>query len=139
MAFYKRNEKKVSKEGDGIVYLLYMKVDGKDVVKIGVTSRLKIEERVVEILTSHFKKYRNFPYCRPKRFGRTSSIYDKEAQLHYHFKSCKYSPETKFDGSTEFFIVEDEKYLLDVYKRCLEGENLKDLEPYEVEDVLEEE
>ena len=61
---------KISKEGlsleedVGILYLVYFELDGKQLVKIGVTART-IEERVSEILISIFKKYREFPYCKP--------------------------------------------------------------------------
>ena len=87
-----------------ILYVVLFELEGKSLVKIGVTSR-NIEDRVSEILTSIFKKYRVFPYCRPKRFRKTDMAYEKEAQLHEHFKEFSYSPEKKFSGSTEFFDV----------------------------------
>lgn len=87
-----------------ILYVVLFELEGKSLVKIGVTSR-SIEERVSEILVSIFKGYREFPYCRPKRFRRTDKAYEKEAKLHKHFKEFSYSPEKKFSGSTEFFDV----------------------------------
>jgi hypothetical protein len=86
----------------GILYILLIELEGKSLVKIGVTHRA-IEERVVEILTSIFKKYREFPYCRPKRFRTTTDIYSKEKLLHTMFESKKYKTAKKFSGHTEFF------------------------------------
>ena len=91
-------------EDHGILYVVLFLLEGKELIKIGVTKR-NIEDRVSEILTSIFKSYREFPYCRPKRFRKTDNIYEKEAQLHKLFESRKYEPKNKFSGSTEFFDV----------------------------------
>lgn len=87
-----------------ILYVVVFELEGKSLVKIGVTSR-NIEDRVTEILTGIFKKYREFPYCRPKRFRKTDKAYEKEAILHKQFAEYSYTPEHKFGGSTEFFDV----------------------------------
>lgn len=86
------------------LYVVLFELEGKSLVKIGVTSR-NIEDRVAEILVSIFKKYRFFPHCKPKRFRKTENAYEKEAQLHEKFKEFSYSPEKKFSGSTEFFDI----------------------------------
>jgi hypothetical protein len=96
--------KEVLEEDIGILYLVVFELEGKSLVKIGVTSRT-IEERVSEILVSIFKKYREFPYCKPKRFRKTSNVYEKESKLHSYFKTLQYTPLKKFNGSTEFFDV----------------------------------
>lgn len=88
----------------GILYVILFTLDNKQLVKIGVTSR-SIEARVTEILLSIFKTYREFPYCRPKRFSATSDAYSKEAKLHKHFADRRYSTSKKFNGHTEFFDV----------------------------------
>lgn len=106
-------------EDSGILYLVHFKLDDKDLVKIGVTSR-NIEDRVSEILVSIFKKYREFPYCRPKRFRKTGNVYEKEALLHEHFKEYNYKPNKKFSGSTEFFDIPLEE-VVEVYEKLLEG------------------
>ena len=119
---------KISKEGlsleedVGILYLVYFELDGKQLVKIGVTART-IEERVSEILISIFKKYREFPYCRPKRFRKTGNVYEKEAQLHAYFKEYSYEPANKFSGSTEFFDIDLDK-VVEVYENLLAGKEL---------------
>lgn len=121
MILTKVSSKKVTKQ-DGILYVVHFKLDGKELVKIGVTSR-SIEDRVSEILVSIFKAYREFPYCRPKRFRKTENMYDKESQLHEYFKDCKYVPQYKFGGCTEFFDVSLEE-VVEVYERLLDGEDI---------------
>jgi hypothetical protein len=114
---------KISKQGlsleedVGILYVVHFKLEDKDLVKIGVTSR-NIEDRVSEILIGIFKKYREFPYCRPKRFRKTGNVYEKEAQLHQYFKERSYEPKNKFSGSTEFFDVPLEE-VVEVYEQLL--------------------
>lgn len=106
----------------GILYVVYFELEGKPLVKIGVTTR-PIEDRVAEILISIFKKYREFPYCRPKRFRKTGNVYEKEALLHKYFKSYSYSPDKKFSGSTEFFDVPLEE-VVPVYENLLKGKDI---------------
>ncbi len=109
-------------DDSGIVYLLEIHLEDKVLVKIGVTTR-KIEERVVEILTSIFKHYRVFPYCYPKRFKTTTSIFAKEAALHRYFKGQRYVTQHRFDGNCEFFDVPLEEAVA-AYERVLAGEVL---------------
>lgn len=113
-------------EDAGILYLVHFKLDDKDLVKIGVTSR-NIEDRVSEILVSIFKSYREFPYCRPKRFRKTGQVYEKEAILHKHFKEYNYTPQNKFGGSTEFFDVPLDVVVL-AYENLLNGKPLDESE-----------
>lgn len=121
----------VSKRGltsdDGIVYILYMWIEDVKVVKIGVTTRA-VEERVVEILTSYWQKHRIFPKLYPKRFKKTTKILDKEAMLHKYFEDRRYVFEEKFDGSTEYFTLDNEAELLEVYNDCLEGIDVNSVE-----------
>jgi hypothetical protein len=89
----------------GILYVLLFELEGKTLVKIGVTTR-SIEERVAEILVSMFTKYRMFPYCYPKRFRTTEDIFGKEKKLHKMFEEHKHVTSKKFSGYTEFFDVD---------------------------------
>ena len=109
-------------EDVGILYLVFFRLDDKDLVKIGVTTRT-IEDRVSEILVSIFKTYREFPYCRPKRFRRTTNIFEKEASLHAHFKEQQYTPIKSFSGSSEFFDITLDNAVA-AYERLLAGEPL---------------
>jgi hypothetical protein len=138
MAFIKSVGGKVKKDSGGIVYILIMEIEGDTVYKIGITTR-KVEERVCEIITSFWKKYRYFPRTETKRFKTTTGIFDKEAALHSHFSNCRYKPKYKTDGSEELFVIDDLDYLLDVYSRCLDGEDIRKLIPYEVKNVPDEE
>ena len=108
---------------EGILYILLIKLEDKDLVKIGITTRPKIEDRVVEILTSIFQKYRRFPYCYPKRFKKTSDPLDKETRLHKYFEDYKYTTEYPFSGHTEFFDIELD-IVVDAYDKLLRGEEL---------------
>lgn len=111
-----------AEEDPGILYLLYFELDGKELVKIGVTTRA-IEDRVSEILVSIFKTYREFPYCRPKRFRKTDNVYEKEALMHKYFEKHNFTPAKKFSGSTEFFDVPLD-LVVEVYERLLAGEDI---------------
>lgn len=104
---------KVSK--NGILYVLLIELEDKQLVKIGITTR-SIEERVSEILLEVFKKYRYFPYCRPKRFRNTSDIAHKEKTLHKIFKDKQYKTSKKFGGHTELFDVPLEDVVLEYEK-----------------------
>ena len=42
-------------EDEGIVYILLIKLEDKDLVKIGVTGRAKVEDRVIEILLGIYR------------------------------------------------------------------------------------
>lgn len=116
-----KNDKSIE-EDLGILYLVYFELEDKQLVKIGVTSRT-IEERVSEILISIFRKYREFPYCRPKRFRKTGDVYEKEALLHKYFSDYQYEPKNKFSGSTEFFDIPLDD-VVKVYEALLNGDDI---------------
>lgn len=105
-----------------IVYLLELDIDGKTVVKIGMTTR-KIEDRVLEILLSCFKQYREFPRCRPKRFKKTIDAYGKEQLLLRYFSDYKYTSGKVFGGCQELVDVPLD-VVVDAYERVLNGEEL---------------
>lgn len=124
MKFKVSTKDKLIQSDIGILYVVCFTLEGKDLVKIGITTR-KIEDRVSEILVSIFKKYREFPYCRPKRFKTTTEIFEKEALLHEHFKDYKYIPSKKFSGSTEFFDIPLD-LVVEAYENLLEGKELNE-------------
>lgn len=108
---------------NAILYVLYIDLEDKRLVKIGVTRRA-IEDRVVEILGSIFVSYRVFPFCKPKRFQRTPDAFEKEKMLHDYFSSCRYECGSSFSGSTEMFYDVDTEHLLDIYARVVAGEDV---------------
>lgn len=133
MAFLKNINKKVQKDSAGILYILIMQIGEDTVYKIGMTTRA-IEDRVVEILTSFWKKYRYFPRTETKRFKTTDNVFAKESAMHFHFDNVKYIPQYKTDGSNELFLIDDLDHLLDIYSRCIDGEDIRKLDQYEAKD-----
>jgi hypothetical protein len=98
----------ISKKGledVGIVYVLEITLDTMTVVKIGMTNRDKVDDRVLEILLAMSKKYRYFPRCYVARFTKVDKPLDMEQKLHEHFKEYSVELEHSFGGSTEFFNV----------------------------------
>ena len=109
-------------EDEGILYLIEMDVDGKRVVKIGLTRRATIDERLAEIALAHFKAYRQINYMRPKRFRKTSNVLQKERLLLGYFSSRKYTSEKSFTGHTELVAVD----IMEVVEKYEEIINDKD-------------
>lgn len=99
------NKRPAKKKDNGIVYLLEFDLEDKKLIKIGITSR-KIEERVCEILTSIWKRYRIFPKCYVKRYRKYDKPADVERQLHRQLEEFRYKTKYSFSGSTEFFEVD---------------------------------
>ena len=109
-------------EDEGILYLIEMDVDGKRVVKIGLTRRSTIDERLAEIALAHFKAYRQINYMRPKRFRKTSSVLQKEQLLLGYFSSRRYVSEKPFTGHTELVAVD----IMEVVQKYEEIIDVKD-------------
>lgn len=90
---------------DGLLYLLEIELEDKCLVKIGVTQRIRIEDRVCEILISVWKRYRVFPKCVTKRYRSVKDVYEKEKYLHKIFSSDRYTTKFTFSGCTEMFTT----------------------------------
>lgn len=101
------------------MYLLEIHMEDKVLVKIGVSSRT-VGERTSEILLSAFGCYREFFYCRPKKFTRTNDILGKEATLHKYFATRRYETKFPFSGHTEIFDVPLDE-AVSVYEQVLAG------------------
>ena len=95
-------------DNKGIVYVLQLDLEDKQLVKIGITTR-KIEERVVEILTEIWKKYGIFPRCYVARYSSVDDYLDMESYLHKYYREFQYTCEHKFVGSTEVFLLDTEQ------------------------------
>ncbi len=123
---------KQDRTDEGKLYIIKTKFREEDdwVYKIGVTTKEQPIDRLLEILRSHFVINRYIPECTIKRFKTVTRVYNKETKMHRYFKEDQYIPEKKFQGSTEFFKVEEE-LLLQVYKDCTEGVDINS-EEYEV-------
>ena len=109
-------------EDEGILYLIEMDVDGKRVVKIGLTRRPTIDERLAEIALAHFKAYRQINYMRPKRFRKTSNVLQKEQLLLAYFANRRYESALPFTGHTELVDVD----IMEVVKKYEEIIDVKD-------------
>lgn len=90
-------------KGEGILYVLVIKLEDTTLVKVGVTCRKRVEDRTCEVLTSIWKKYRVFPECVVKRFARVPAVYEKEKIMHDRLSADRYKTKYLFSGSTEFF------------------------------------
>lgn len=122
MALRKVSTKEVG-EDLGMVYLLEVHIEEQILVKIGITQRAKITDRVTEILVGIFNKYRYFPYVYPKRFKTTDKVFEKEAILHNYFDNRRYKTEHVFGGSTEIFAIPLDE-AVEAYEKVLKGEEL---------------
>ena len=114
---------KVAKD-KGILYILSICLEDEDIVKVGVTCRNRVEDRIEEILRSIFKVYRYYPYCYPKRFRTVDNVYEKEARLHKQLEDYKYSVNKAINGYTEFFKV-DLNVVVKMYEDLLNEDNNK--------------
>ena len=107
----------ISKDGlkdVGIVYVLEITLDTGPVVKIGMTNRKVVDDRVMEILSAMNKKYRYYPRCYVARFTTVNNPLAMEQELHKHFKEYSIELEHSFGGSSEFFQV-DVKLVKEIY------------------------
>jgi hypothetical protein len=107
----------------GKLYILYMWVGEEEelMVKIGVTTKPEVVDRVLEIIRSYYFAYRVCPKVYPKRFKTVDNVYVKERQLHKYFEEYNYKFDKPYSGCTEVFKGIDEEELLDVYDRCIKG------------------
>lgn len=123
---------KQDRTDEGKLYIIKTKFREEEdwVYKIGVTTKEQPIDRLLEILRSHFMINRYIPECTIKRFKTVTTVYSKETKMHKYFKEQQYIPEKKFQGSTEYFKV-NEELLLQVYKDCIEGTDINS-EEYEV-------
>ena len=110
----------------GIVYILQIDIEDKQLIKIGVTLDDKVENRITNILVSIWKRYRIFPKTYVKRYKKFDKPYEIEAILHKYFKNYKYETIHKFSGSTEIFEVGLD-IVVEAYETLLKGESLDEV------------
>lgn len=106
----------------GIVYILEVQLEDKLLVKVGYTSRDKVEDRICEILVGIWKRYRVFPQCYVKRYKEVPNPTQIEAQLHRDLNEFRYKTKYKFSGSTEFFSVPLDT-VVDLYDKLLQKDD----------------
>ena len=102
----------------GILYIIEMGLEEKKLVKVGVTCRTKVEDRITEILVSIWKRYRYFPHCYVKKFTKIKDVYEKEAEMHQRLVEYRYETEYQFSGCTEVFDLELDK-VVELYEEVV--------------------
>lgn len=102
----------------GILYVLIVELEDKELIKVGVTCRDKLDDRLAEIVLSIWKKYRWIPRTYAKRFRKTDDVYGKEAELHRLLDEYRYETQYKFSGSTEMFDVCVDK-VVELYEKVI--------------------
>ena len=121
---FKLDRKSVKEEplDRGIVYLLVMDLDERQVIKIGMTKRKRVDDRVAEILLAMWHKYRYIPRTVVARYSTVDKPLDMEQELLRYFSEYSVDMEHSFGGSKEFIqhdiALVKEKYdeLLPRYK-----------------------
>lgn len=108
------NSSSGKKDTSGILYLLAFTLEGTPLVKIGMTQRPKVEERVCEILTDIWKHYRVFPECYVKRFRKVEKVVQKETALLKQFSADSFTPQKIFTGHTEL-VTTDLEIVVEAY------------------------
>lgn len=119
MAFYARTNG-LDEPKQKRVYILAIRFEnGMECIKIGVSSGPSSLDRMLQIQRDYFNKNRTTFLCRIIRDRPTDNAYKIESTLHRFFKEYQYTPQTRFDGSTELFVcykqaaIESLEYLLD--------------------------
>lgn len=126
----KININSIKEPEKGIVYILYIDLEYEDctykLTKIGVTTR-DVEKRVVEILTSIWKKTRIFPRCYVKRFRTVLEPYKVETEL-LKGTPNKAELDLVFSGSTECYTLDEQQRetLLEFYESTVNAYNKKE-------------
>ena len=123
---FKVSAKNVKNE-KGIVYILELDIDDTQIVKVGVTNRNKVEDRVCEILASAWKKYRIFPKCYVKRYRHFDNPYEIETIMHNVLNEYSYKPKHVFSGSTELFDIPLD-IVVGLYEILYDGGSREDVE-----------
>ena len=101
----------------GTVYVMKFNMGEYYVYKVGITER-NVVDRFMEVVRSMFQANRVIPRCGIKRFRKVANYRKVEQELHAHFREFNYKFEKKFDGSTEFFKVDEEVLLKKYDEMC---------------------
>lgn len=125
----KVNKEKIARD-EGIVYVVEIDMPDEEntkVVKIGLTTKAKPEERWMQFALSIYKTWRRFAAMYPKRFKRTDRINHKEKELLNYFNEYQYNYKKRVDGCTEMFTVPLD-IVVEAYDKVIAGEELYDTE-----------
>ena len=107
---------------DGIVYLIKCELAcGTTVVKIGITTRRSIIERLAENMIAMFQTMRYIPHTTVRRFKRTPYYTEIEKALHVKYAKDRHVFAKKFTGYTEYFKLTNEDELLETYDSMIKA------------------
>ena len=130
-------KQRIATKNPGWVYIMKftLREHSKPVYKIGITRKSgeirQPVDRMLQILRSYYTHYRYIPECTVKRFREVANCFTIETRLHRHFRELRYVPKGKsFDGSTEMFTGFAEAYLLEMFAKAINGEDISLIEPH---------
>ena len=104
------------KYATGIVYLIKMELDNGDtIIKIGVTGRKSVQDRLMENISAFFMCHRYIPRTTLIKHSRTKDYFRAEKLLHRIYKKDKYVFEKQFQGYSEYFQISDVDKLKELY------------------------
>ncbi len=80
---------------------------GMKTVKIGVASGASSKERMLQLVSSIYDKFRTTPMIKIKRDREVPAdkVFKYETMLHHYFEDYRYETKHKFDGVTENFCI----------------------------------
>ena len=121
------------------LYLMEIELpSGMVVQKIGKASGPSSKERMLQINSSIFDKFRCTAKIRIKRDREVPAdmVFKYESMLHQFFKAYQYESKTRWDGVTECFTIPLED-AVQAYEAVIEG-NVPDF-TYEMPELIEDE
>lgn len=123
---------------DRRLYCMRIISDGETYYKFGVASGHSSKERMLQIVASHFDKYRETPVVKIMRDQKVDAdvVFKYENVLHKFFGFYKFNSHLhkSFDGSTECFLI-DRDPALQAYDAAIQGIE-PDFEYYKEEDTI---
>lgn len=128
----------VAPSKDRRLYCMRIISDGKTYYKFGVASGHSAKERLLQIVASHFDKYRETPVIKIMRDQKVDSelVFKLESILHNFFAFYRFNNHVHraFDGSTECFLI-DKNQAIQAYDAVMDG-LVPDFTYYKEEDQI---
>ena len=92
------------------VYIIKQKLydTNEYIFKVGKSSGKSSIDRLMQLIRSHFMKYRYTPFATIKRDRATNNAFAIETQLHHEFKQYQYYHDKKVDGANEWFYIRED-------------------------------
>ena len=96
---------------------------GMEVIKVGVSSGVSSKERLLQICSGIYDKYRSTPMIKLLRDREVDadSVFKYETILHQYFADYRYKTKKVFDGVTEMFVIPPDD-AIQAYMAVIEGQ-----------------